>query len=134
MKLIVEQLDMAKTKENWPATMPFAPAIVKKRTKLGALKWQVLSAPFVPEAGPQWAYANNDEYIRVPLFSYTLSPSADLALAFPLHVGLACAGHFSNDVTHLYVVTGSPVELLYDSDTDINTGLRYWFGFALVTA
>jgi len=134
MKLIVEQLDMLKTKERWPADMPFEPAIVKKRTKLGALNWQILSAPFVSETPPQWSNAGADEYIRVPLFSYTLNPSADLALAFPLHVGLSCAAYLPQGITHLYVATGNPVELLYDSDTDINTGLRYWFGFAVVTA
>ena len=134
MKLIVDRLDMAKTRENWPPTMPFAPAIVNKRRKLGQANWHVLVEPFMPGNAPQWAHSAHDDYVRVPLFSYTLSPSADLALAFPLQVGLACASYLPAGITHLYVATGYPVELLYDSDTDINTGLRYWFGFAVVTA
>lgn len=134
MKLIVDRLDINATRENWPATMPFAPAIVSKRRKLGSSKWHVLSAPFMENEPPQWSIADSDEYVRVPLFSYTLSPRAELALAFPLQVGLSCAGYLPRSITHLYVAAGNPVELLYDSDTDINTGLRYWFGFAVVTS
>jgi hypothetical protein len=134
MKLIVDRLDVAKTRENWPVTMPFAPAIVNKRKKLGAANWHVLAEQFVPGTAPQWANAAHDDYVRVPLFSYMLNPEADLALAFPLQVGLACASYLPAGITHLYVATGYPVELLYDSDTDINTGLRYWFGFAVATA
>ncbi len=134
MKLIVDQIDLATTRARWPAGQPFAPALIKSKSKLDKGRWCVLSAPLEPGNEPEWAYAESDDYVRIPLFQYTLNPAADLALAFMLQIGLSCAGHLPKSVTDFYVVTGTPVELLYDSDTDINTGLRYWFGFAVVTA
>jgi hypothetical protein len=61
-----------------------------------------------------------------------LSSQGDLALAFMLQLGLSCAGHLPGRVTGFYVVTGQPVELLYDDATNENTGLRYWVGFAVI--
>lgn len=134
MKLIVDRLDMAKTSENWPATMPFAPAMVKRKNKLGGANWFVAAAAINPGVAPQWAYTEHDEYVRVPLFQYTLSPAADLALAFVLQLGLSCAGYLPGVVTGFYVVTGTPVELLYDADSNVNIGLKYWVGFAVLVS
>lgn len=134
MRLIVDQLDVAKTREHWPKDMPFAPATVKRKSKLGAANWFVASAPLSPDQPPQWSYAAHDEYVRVPLFQYTLSPAADLALAFMLQLGLSCAGHLPGAVTDFYVVTGTPVELLYDETDGSNIGLKYWVGFAVLVA
>jgi hypothetical protein len=133
MKLRVDQLDMQKTRQHWPADRPFAPALVKPVADIGGSRWTVLSSPFVPGEKPDWAYSEHDEYLRIPLFSYDLNKSADLALAFMLQMGLSCAGHLpARQIAQFYVVTGTPVELLYDSDTDINVGIRYWVGFALM--
>ena len=131
MKLSVDRLDMKRTLANWPAGDVFAPAMVKPVAKLGGADWHILDAPYLPGETPVWAHSAHDEYLRIPLFSYDLSPKADLALAFMLQMGLSCAGYLPGAVKHFYLVTGNPVELLYDSDTDINTGLRYWFGFAV---
>jgi hypothetical protein len=131
MKLVVEQIDLQKTREHWPHEQPFAPASVKSR-KQDKSKWIVLSAPFVPGTQPSWAYTEHDEYIRVPLFPYALSPHGDLALAFMLQMGLSCAGHLPNKLTGFYVVTGRPVELL-TGDADDVTGMRFWVGFAVTT-
>ena len=133
MKLIVDQLDINKTRLSWPPGAPFEPAMVRAKDKLPGNKWQVLTEQLLPGDTPVWSLAEYDEYVRVPLFSYDLNPSADLALAFMLQLGLACSAYIPNNVTHLYVVTGTPVELLYDVDTDVNTSIRCWIGFAVIT-
>ena len=134
MKLIVDQLDLTRTRALWPKEHPFAPALVKPKSKLEKGSWCVLSAPLTPGSAPEWSFAANDDYVRIPLFPYVLNPAADLALAFMLQLGLSCAGNLPGKVTDFYVVTGTPVELLYDSDTNINTGLNYWVGFAVIVA
>lgn len=132
MKLDVVQVDLEKTKAHWPADMPFAPAYMKKFKPGDPLRWMVLDAPFNPGETPSWALTEHDEYLRIPLFSYTLSAQSDLALAFMLQFGLSCAGHFPAPVEKFFVATGKPVELLYDLDTNTNVGLRYWVGFAVI--
>ena len=131
MKLDIVQLDIEKTKATWPRELPFAPAHMHSRNSGDKSKWLVLDNPIVPGDSVPWALAEHDEYVRIPLFPYLLSPKADLALAYMLQLGLSCAGQLPGTVSNFYVVTGSPVELLYDSDTDVNTGLRYWVGFAI---
>lgn len=133
MKLDVVQLDMAQTKAGWPKEIPFAPAYVHNRKPGDTAKWLVVNAQLTPGPVPvSWALAEHDEYVRIPLFPYLLSHKADLALAYMLQLGLSCAGQLPSTVSHFFVVTGSPVELLYDPDTDANTGLSYWVGFAVV--
>jgi hypothetical protein len=132
MKLDIVQLDMEKTKASWPREIPFAPAYMHTRKPGDKAQWLVLDAPLQPGLEkPLWALAEHDEYVRIPLFPYILNPKADLALAYMLQLGLSCAGQLPKTVSNFYVVTGSPVELLYDPDTDLNTGLRYWVGFAI---
>jgi hypothetical protein len=132
MKLRVERVDLDRTRASWPEGLPFAPALVTPVEKIGGSKWIVLSAPLTPGDDPAWAYADNDEYLRIPLFSYDLNPAADLAMAFMLQLGLSCAARLPGKISQFFVVTGNPVALLYDSDTDINTGIRYWVGFAVM--
>lgn len=134
MKLEIAQLDLQKTKENWPQYSPFAPAYVRKIKPGEPADWWVLDEPLSSDAPPSWAKTHHDAYIRIPLFPYTLNSQADLALAFMLQLGLSCAGHMPQKVGRFFVVTGSPVELLYDPDTDENTGLHYWVGFAIELA
>jgi hypothetical protein len=64
------------------------------------------------------------------LFSYTLNPDADLAFAYMVQLGLSCAGYTPKKVKNLHVVTGFPVDLLYDNGITKPTGIQYWFGFA----
>lgn len=125
------RVDMAKVEATWPREIPFAPAYVYKRPANDTKKWLVLDAPIEPGDAPTWAYTEHDEYVRIPLFPYLLSPEADLALAFMLQLGLSCASHLPTAVDAFYVVTGIPVELLYDPDTDINVNMRCWIGFAV---
>jgi hypothetical protein len=132
MNLNVAQLDLKKTREQWPADVPFSPAYVKKFKPGDPVRWVVLDAPFNPGEKPSWALAEHDEYLRIPLFPYYLSSQSDLALAFMLQFGLSCAGHFPGPVENFFVVTGTPVELLYEPDTNNNVGLRYWVGFAVI--
>jgi len=131
MKVSVARLDMKKTRDGWPEGTPFAPALIKAVEKLGSPRWHVLDAPYNPGESPAWAFSEHDEYLRIPLFPYDLHPSADLAMAFMLQLGLSCAGYLPGPVEHFYVATGNPVELLYDADTGAHVGLRYWFGFAV---
>jgi hypothetical protein len=132
MKTTVETLDMVKTQAHWPKDTPFTPALVRRRHKHDKGRWAVLSEQLMPGEHPSWSYAAHDEYLRIPLFPYMLSSQGDLALAFMLQLGLSCAGHLPGRVTGFYVVTGQPVELLYDDATNENTGLRYWVGFAVI--
>ena len=132
MKLRAERVDLHRTRAAWPDGVPFEPALVLPVEKTGGSKWIVLSAPFAPGEDPDWSYTEHDEYLRVPLFAYDLSPVADLAMAFMLQLGLSCAAKLPGKISQFFVVTGNPVELLYDSDTDINTGIRYWVGFAVM--
>lgn len=131
MKVSVERLDMKKTSANWPQGTLFAPALVKPVKAIGGSNWHVLDAPYLPGQPISWAHSAHDEYLRIPLFSYDLHPQADLAMAFMLQMGLACAGQLPGAIRHFYVATGNPVELLYDADYEQPTGLRYWFGFAV---
>lgn len=94
--------------------------------------WWVVDEPIVPGERPVWFSARQDQYVRIPLFSYDLSPEADLALAYMLQLGLSCAGYLPGAVKKFHVVTGTPVDLLYDAGINTNIGLRYWVGFAAV--
>jgi hypothetical protein len=132
MKIEIVRLDLEKTKENWPAGSAFSPAYIQKFKHGQPANWHVLDAPLSDTVPPVWSHTQHDEYIRIPLFPYVLSPQADLALAFMLQLGLSCAGYFPGPVDRFFVATGSPAELLYDPDTDTNTGLRYWVGFAVI--
>jgi hypothetical protein len=131
MKIDIIRLDMEKTKAHWPRDIPFAPAYIHNRKPGDKARWLVMDLPLTTRYPFTWAQAEHDEYVRIPLFSYALNPAADLALAYMLQLGLFCAGRLPNAVSNFYVVTGSPVELLYDPDTNVNTGLQYWVGFAL---
>lgn len=132
MKLIVETLDIDKTRAQWPEKMPFTPALVRERDK-DKRHWAVLADPLQPGDEPHWAYAEHDEYLRIPLFPYFLDVAADKALAFMLQLGLSCAGHLPGRVVGLYIVTGTPVEMLTDDIANEVIGLRYWVGFAVIT-
>ena len=132
MKLKIERVDLHKTRADWPEGVPFEPALVTPMDVTGGVNWAVLDAPFNPGEPPVWAYTQNDEYLRIPLFSYDLNPAADLALAFTLQLGLSCAAYLPGKISRFFVVTGNPVDLLYDSGTDKPTGLRYWVGFAVM--
>lgn len=131
MKLIFEQLDLEKTRANWPDGTPFQPALVKYRRD-DKRHWLALSAPLVPGSAPQWAKTERDEYVRIPLFPYLVPGSeADRALAFAVQLGLSCAGHLPGRVEAFWVVTGVPVQLLYDPATDQSSGMRFWLGLAV---
>ena len=132
MQINIVQLDLNKTRENWPTGVPFAPAYVKKFKRNESANWLVLEQQLVLDQPPTWAKTANDEYMRIPLFPYSLNAQADLALAFMLQLGLSCAGYLPAAVGQFFVVTGTPVELLYNPDTDVNTGIRYFVGFAVI--
>lgn len=132
MQLEVVQIDLHKTREHWPVTTPFAPAYVRKFKAGERHNWWVLDQQLMPGSPPVWSSVAHDDYIRVPLFSYVLNPEADLALAFMLQLGLSCAAYMPKGVKKLLIATGQPVELLYDPDTDVNTGIRSWVGFAVI--
>lgn len=132
MKLFVDQLDIERTRANWPEGEPFAPALVRRRGRDDKLDWLVLAAPVQPGAPAQWVSARRDEYIRVPLYPYLLSHAGDLALAYMLQIGLTCAGQLSGKIEAAHIVTGVPVELLASAETTQPTGMRFWVGFAIV--
>ncbi|NDD53138.1 hypothetical protein EBZ39_04525 [bacterium] len=132
MSLNVVRVDIAKTREGWPEGTPFAPAYVRKLKHGEKKNWMVLGAAFQPGEEPAWDLTEHDEYLRIPLFSYDLNPKPDYALAFMLNLGLSCAGHLPREIDSFFIVTGSPVDLMYDPDTNIHTGIRCWIGFAVI--
>lgn len=132
MKLTVDTIDLAETRARWPREQPFRPALIRSR-KEDKRKWVVLADPLVPGTAPHWAKSEHDEYIRVPLFPYMLSPEGDKALAFMLQLGLSCASYLPAPILELYIVTGVPVALQYDPDTQQCVGIRNWVGFAIIT-
>lgn len=133
MELEVIRLDLDKTRQNWPDHMPFAPAHIQPQPTMHPDNWFVLDAPLTPGEAPVWAFSRHDQYVRIPLFSYTLSPKADLALAFMVQLGLSCAGYLPGAVRKFRVVTGVPVDLVHDDDINTSVGLQYWFGLAVTT-
>lgn len=130
MNLSVTRVDIEKTRQHWPTEKPFAPAHIFPRTDKN--NWFVLSKPIEPDIPPKWYKTAADEFIRIPLFPYFLNPEADLAFAFMLQLGLSCAAHFPGEVTGLHVVTGVPVELVYDSNNTELKHLEYWVGVGLL--
>jgi hypothetical protein len=132
MELHLSQLDIRKTVKNWPIGEPFKPALIVKQPTVHPHDWWVSDAPITPGQPPMWFSAKQDQYVRIPLFRYRLSPEADLALAFMLQLGLSCAGYLPGIVKKFHIVTGSPVDLLYDNDINTSVGLDYWFGLAVV--
>ena len=132
MELKISQLDIRKTAENWPVGTPFRPALIIKQPSVHPDDWWVLDEPLTPGDPPAWLSARQDQYVRIPLFRYELSSEADLAFAYMLQLGLSCAGHLPGRVSKFHVVTGSPVDLLYDDVINTSIGLLYWVGIAVV--
>jgi hypothetical protein len=132
MDIQISRLDMKKTAERWPRDLPFAPALLVKQPTVAPSPWIVIDAPIVAGQALSTAFAHSDQYVRVPLFPYQLSPQADVAFAQVIELAMACVGQFIRPVKKLHIVTGSPVDLFYDDDITTATGLRYWFGLAFV--
>lgn len=132
MNIEVSRLDLKKTAENWPADIPFQPALVVKQPTVHPEDWWIADAPLTPDEPPSWASAKQDQYVRIPLFQYRLDSEADIAFAYMLQLGLSCAGHLPGPVKKFHVVTGNPIDLLYDDAINTSLGLLYWFGLAVV--
>ncbi|NDC55233.1 MAG: hypothetical protein EBZ69_00095 [Alphaproteobacteria bacterium] len=130
MQLKLSRIDLARTKKSWPTGAAFEPAYVYKRPTETVERWLVVSAPLVPGLPQELSESYQDPYIRIPLFSYALSPDADLAFAYILQLGLSCAGHTPKTVNKLHIVTGFPVDLLYEDGITKPVGIQYWFGLA----
>lgn len=133
MNVVVSRLDMKTTRANWPDGMPFTPALIHAKQPGQPEDWIIIDSKVVPDSPPNLAYTAHDQYLRIPLFEYMLSPKADIALAAMVQIGLVCVGHVQKPVRTLHVVTGNPVDLLYGDDINTSIGLRYWFGFAIAT-
>lgn len=133
MKTVISRLDIKATRENWPADMPFKPALVVAKQPGQPEEWTVVDAPVRDKEQPSFGYTTHDQYLRIPLFEYTLNPKADLAMAAIVQIGLACVGYVQKPIKTLHVVAGNPVDLLYGDDINTPVGIRYWFGFAFAT-
>ena len=127
MNMIVSTIDITETRKNWAAG-EFKPALVIPHKKDN---WRVLDAPHTPGVAPVWAVVDSDTYIRIPLFQYQLSPHADFALAFMLQLGLSFVGYLPYKIKTLHIVTGDPVELVYDENKQLSH-MICWIGFAVV--
>jgi hypothetical protein len=129
MHVRLSRLDLKKTRANWPADMPFAPAFIYKRPVEHVERWHVVTDPVQFQAQQlTTTISYQDPYVRIPLFEYRLSPDADVALADMLQLGFAAAEHIPAPVKSLHIVAGFPVDLVYARDT--LASLQYWFGFA----
>ncbi len=144
MRLIVTQIDITKTRANWPNDK-FAPAFLYERSAdHDLLPWLVADSPIpidlIDEAAAKncsigdvaidWANTATDEYVRIPLFSYDIQPHGDLALAFMFQLGVLCSRLIAPKIGALHVISGAPVELVYRADGSLNH-MTYWFGFAV---
>lgn len=129
MQFKFSRVDIEKTRVGWP-TADFTPALVLPRAQMGNKVWHIVDKPVMVSAGviPSWAIAIGDEYVRIPLFEYELPANADTALAFMLQFGLLCGQ--VNNVQIAHIVTGHPVELVYNPDGTIAQMLG-WVGLAL---
>lgn len=133
MKITTENVDLVKTRQHWPPGQPFQPRLIKTRKELGNLNWTVLSAQYINGNAPEWSYTDHDSYVGIPLFEYDLPVQFNLALASFLPLGIACAGSLKKSIRRVHIVTGVPVEVLFDADKNEDVGIRYWFGLAVVT-
>jgi len=134
MQIQVTRLDILRTRASWPDT-EFRPAYVVARQNGDSRNWRAADSPLPTADGKAkvtWALADTDEYIRIPLFSYDISPKGDLALAFMFQLGVTAACEFKGNVAALHMVVGMPAELVYAPDGTPAT-LNYWFGFALAS-
>jgi len=131
MQFRISRVDIKQTRANWPGG-DFAPALVLPRAKKDNSAWYVIDQPISLNTGavPSWALAVGDEYIRIPLFSYNLPPQADMALATIMQIGLICSQAPTKSVNTAHIVTGNPVELVYNADDSVYC-MTSWLGIAL---
>lgn len=126
----VTRVDIEKTRAAWPGGS-FTPALVLPRKSREHQIWHIVDKP-ISAADPQkltWAVASGDEYIRIPMFSYNVSPQGDLALAFTFQLGLICGNLNVGAVDIAHIVTGTPAELVYNTDGSVKH-LICWLGVA----
>lgn len=133
MNITTSRLDLKTTRTHWPSDMPFAPALIVAKQPGLPEDWYAVDARLDDGQAPSFADTRHDQYLRIPLFEYLLSPEADIAFATAVQFGLACVGYIAQPIKTLHIVTGSPVDLIYGDDINTAVGLRYWFGFAFAT-
>lgn len=131
MRLKVDTVDLDITRQNWPEQLPFRPALIVPR-KQDKRAWLSSCSPIEVNKPIEWCDTGHDEFIRIPLFPYLLNATGDLALAYMLQLGLYCAGQFPGKLADLWIVTGRPVELLFNQDNERAASMRYWVGFAVL--
>lgn len=131
MRLHTTRVDLQRTRESWPAGIPFAPAVVLPKNK-APTRFFVVDAPLDGENPPVLADTIRDEYVRIPLFLYRLRYEIDMALAYMLQLAFACAGRLPKPVADVYIITGFPVDLVDSADKNDPFRLHYWFGIAFV--
>jgi hypothetical protein len=129
MNVQVTRVDVERTRAAWPGG-EFLPAHVYPRAD-DKSNWYVLDAPYEAGKEPSLASTAADAYIRIPLFCYKLSATGDVALAHMLRLGLLCGNQFSK-ISQLHIVTGHPVELVYQNNQ--LSHMNYWVGFAFIAA
>jgi hypothetical protein len=130
MNVVTSRIDLKTTRANWPRDMAFAPALVKAKQPGQPEDWYAIDAKLELDQPPSFADTRHDQYLRVPLFEYVLSPEADLAFAHVVQLVLSCAGYIGRPIKTLHIVTGNPVDLIYADSINTASGLRYWFGIA----
>lgn len=133
MQVIAKQVDIPRTRASWPDAL-FTPAYVASREQGDSANWIVADSPVPDDAavGISWAYAYSDEYVRIPLFEYSVKPHGNLALTFAFKLGVIAANAVQAPIKKLYVVSGTPVELIQDAN-QVVAAMSYWLGFAFST-
>lgn len=133
MNIVMSRIDLKTTRAKWPADIAFAPALIVAKKPGVPENWYAVDARLDDGQSPSFSDTRHDQYLRVPLFEYLLSPEADIAFATVVQLGLTCVGYVAQPIKTLHIVTGSPVDLIYEDDINTAVGLRYWFGFAFAT-
>lgn len=130
MDVRLSRVDLDKTRKTWPKDLPFAPSFIYRRPTEHVYCWQVVTSPILITQPYALSESYQDPYVRVPLFEYRLSSESDVALAQILQLGLAGVNNILAPVKIVHIVTGFPVDLVYQDDK--LDSLRYWFGLAYV--
>ncbi len=128
MEISYHRVDIPRTQAAQPAGQRFAPELVIPRK--AAEIWLISIEPIRMESQVILAIQQQESFVRIPLIPYLLHKESDLALAYPLALGIKCAGQIQVPVRRLHIVTGVPVEEVPESPADC--GLRYWLGFGFV--
>lgn len=82
--------------------------------------WLVAFGPVLGGENADWRYFKRERSIHIPMIPYLMAPDPELAMAFMLQLGLACANDFGRPLKRMHIAMGHPVNVVEES------GERFW--------